>query len=116
LWVWDTLEYRWHQIEIKEVDRKPCARSGFSFVPCPEGIILHGGYTKTYEGKRVTGTALNDTWLLRVPLPNEEGSIDFRGLKWEKRKKVGYAPTPRSGCTAALWPAKNMFVLFGGVF
>ena len=23
LWVWDTLEYKWHQIEISDVDRKP---------------------------------------------------------------------------------------------
>lgn len=62
LWVWDTLEYKWHQIEISDVDRKPgCAlalprssqpaadlarpyraRSGFSFLSCPEGLILHG--------------------------------------------------------------------------
>ncbi|KAK4705245.1 hypothetical protein P7C70_g960, partial [Phenoliferia sp. Uapishka_3] len=133
LWVWDTLEYKWHQIEIKDVDRKPGARSGFSFLSCPEGLILHGktipfaayaivelmlsssgGYTKTYEGKRVTGMALSDTWLLRIP-PSEAGEIDFRLLKWEKRKKIGYAPTPRSGCTMALWSAKNMGVLFGGV-
>ncbi|KAL8290639.1 hypothetical protein RQP46_002897 [Phenoliferia psychrophenolica] len=114
LWVWDTLEYKWHQIEISDVDRKPGARSGFSFLSCPEGIILHGGYTKTYEGKRVTGMALSDTWLLRIP-PSEAGEIDYKKLKWEKRKKIGYAPTPRSGCTMALWSAKNMGVLFGGV-
>ncbi|SGY45982.1 BQ5605_C001g00367 [Microbotryum silenes-dioicae] len=115
LWVWDTLNCRWHQIEIGQVDRKPGPRSGFSFIPCPEGVILHGGYTKTYEGKRATGQALNDTWLLRMPPPNEHGEYDWKALKWEKRKKVGYAPTPRSGCTMALWSPKNMGVLFGGV-
>ena len=36
-------------------------------------------------------------------------------VKWEKRKKTGYAPSLRSGCTMALWSAKNMGVLFGGV-
>ena len=36
-------------------------------------------------------------------------------FKWEKRKKVGYAPTLRSGCTMANWSAKSMGVLFGGV-
>jgi hypothetical protein len=137
LWVWDTLNYKWYQIEHSAVDRKPgsvirslplwqpvvragplppssllpphpplrwarayvvardrsltrsslySARSGHSFLPCPEGLILHGGYTKTYEGKRVTGMALSDTWLLRLPPPNEAGEIDFRASRWEKRK------------------------------
>lgn len=72
--------------------------NGFCFAP--------GGYTKTYEGKRVTGMALNDTWLLRVP-PVQDGIVDFKQFKWEKRKKVGYAPTTRSGCTMALWQAKK---------
>lgn len=37
-------------------------------------------------------------------------------IKWEKRKKIGYAPsTARSGCSMALWAAKAQGVLFGGV-
>ena len=36
-------------------------------------------------------------------------------FKWEKRKKVGFAPSLRSGCTMANWSAKSMGVLFGGV-
>lgn len=43
-------------------------------------------------------------------------------IKWEKRKKIGYAPggpsgiaAARSGCTMAYWTAKGMGVLFGGV-
>ena len=38
-------------------------------------------------------------------------------LKWERRKKpsTAYAPSLRSGCTMALWAARNMGVLFGGV-
>jgi hypothetical protein len=36
-------------------------------------------------------------------------------FKWEKRKKVGYAPSLRSGCTMATWSAKSMGILFGGV-
>jgi hypothetical protein len=34
----------------------------------------------------------------------------------QKRKKIGYAPTPRSGCTMALWAARSTGVMFGGVF
>jgi hypothetical protein len=42
------------------------ARSGFSFIPTAEGVILHGGYVKEYvKGKRVEGKALEDTWLLQ---------------------------------------------------
>lgn len=143
LWVWDTLEYKWHQIDISDVDRKP----GFvpsSPPPCPaylEGPTeleadspsspapkassstvrsppprsarqltrpsLAGGYTKTYEGKRVKGMALNDTWLLKIPPTSDSGVMDYKKFKWEKRKKVGYAPSTRSGCTMALWSAKK---------
>jgi hypothetical protein len=56
-------------------------RSGFSFLPVPEGAILYGqspdsfsnfidggkgGYYKEYvKGKRPQGIALDDTWLLK---------------------------------------------------
>ncbi|GAA5907738.1 Kel3p [Sporobolomyces salmoneus] len=116
LWCWSLTDYRWHQIEMKEVDRKPLARSGFSFLPTPDGIALYGGYTKKYEGKKVEGIALNDNWLLKIPPISEDGSMDFTKFKWEKRKNPGYHPSPtRSGCTMAFWAARNMGVLFGGV-
>ncbi|KAF5347577.1 hypothetical protein D9756_010671 [Leucocoprinus leucothites] len=66
LWVFDTQEYRWTQAEFRETDLKPSARSGFSFLPCAEGVILHGGYCKEYaKGKRPVGVMLEDTWLLK---------------------------------------------------
>lgn len=36
-------------------------------------------------------------------------------IEWEKRRKIGYAPGPRSGCTMSLWGNRGMGVLFGGV-
>jgi len=42
--------------------------------------------------------------------------LDLKKIKWEKRKKVGYAPSLRSGCTMALWAAKGIGILFGGVY
>lgn len=36
-------------------------------------------------------------------------------IKWERRKKVGYAPEKRVGCTMTLWPSRLMGILFGGV-
>ncbi len=40
---------------------------------------------------------------------------DLSKLKWERKKKAGYAPTLRSGCSMTLWGSKGMGVLFGGV-
>jgi len=42
LWVFDTQEYTWTQVELKETDSRPSPRSGFSFLPCADGIVLHG--------------------------------------------------------------------------
>ena len=42
-------------------------------------------------------------------------STDTKELKWERRKKSGYAPSIRSGCTMALWANKDIGILFGGV-
>lgn len=36
-------------------------------------------------------------------------------VKWERRKKIGYAPGRRVGCTMAGWSTRDMGVLFGGV-
>ncbi|KAF8587936.1 galactose oxidase [Ramaria rubella] len=110
LWLFNTQEYTWKQVELRDTDRKPSPRSGFSFLPITDGVILHGGYCKEYvKGKRAIGIALQDTWLLKM-------DIDSKLIKWERRKKTGYAPSLRSGCTMALWQARNTGVLFGGVF
>jgi len=42
-------------------------------------------------------------------------STDTKELKWDRRKKSGYAPSIRSGCTMALWANKDIGILFGGV-
>jgi hypothetical protein len=42
-------------------------------------------------------------------------SLNLKELKWERRKKAGYAPSIRSGCTMALWAAREIGILFGGV-
>ncbi|KAK1926781.1 hypothetical protein DB88DRAFT_181067 [Papiliotrema laurentii] len=109
LWIFDTNELKWKQIEYLDKDRAPGPRSGFSFIPCAEGAILHGGFVKEYvKGTRTKGVALADTWLLRM-------DTDLGKLKWERRKKVGYAPSLRSGCSMTHWASKGMGVLFGGV-
>ncbi|KIJ63011.1 hypothetical protein HYDPIDRAFT_113512 [Hydnomerulius pinastri MD-312] len=115
-WLFDTQEYKWRQIEFKETDRKPSPRSGFSFLPTPDGIVLHGGYCKEYaKGKRPVGVILDDTWFLKMTLdPSLPSPLT---LKWEKRKtpQSPHTPTARAGCTMALWATKSTGVMFGGV-
>ena len=80
-------------------------------------VISIGGYCKEYtKGKRPVGVMLDDTWFLRMTLATEP-TKDPLTLKWEKRKKTStaYAPPLRSGAPMALWAAKGMGVLFGGV-
>ncbi|TFY62977.1 hypothetical protein EVJ58_g3529 [Rhodofomes roseus] len=121
LWMFDTQEYKWRQVEFKDAERKPSPRSGFSFLPTADGILLHGGYCKEYpKGSRPIGIMLDDTWFLRITVNEaKEGksSAEPLSLKWEMRKRAttAYAPSLRSGCTMALWAAKNIGVLFGGV-
>ncbi|KAG2184340.1 hypothetical protein INT44_009355 [Umbelopsis vinacea] len=108
LWVFDTLSYKWTKIEVPESSNRPTARSGFCFIPCNDGVILYGGYCKQYtKGQRAKGIVHTDTWLLKM-------NTDLKGIKWEKRKKSGFAPTARSGATMAVY--KNRGILFGGVF
>ncbi|KAH7912770.1 galactose oxidase [Hygrophoropsis aurantiaca] len=118
-WLFDTQEYKWRQIEFRETDRKPSPRSGFSLLSTADGVILHGGYCKEYvKGKRPVGVMLDDTWFLRISSsPDTESTSQPLVFKWEKRKKssTAYAPSLRSGCTMALWSAKGMGILFGGV-
>ncbi|KAG8875415.1 hypothetical protein FRB98_007809 [Tulasnella sp. 332] len=110
VWLFSFDNYKWEQVEFPPHHQQPSPRSGFSFLPTPDGVVLHGGYYKDYiKGKRPIGIALDDTWFLKMSLERKE-------IKWEKRKKIGYAPSPsRSGCTMALWPAKGQGVMFGGV-
>lgn len=121
LWMFDTQEYKWKQFEFKDNERKPSPRSGFSFLPSADGILLHGGYCKEYvKGSRPIGVMLDDTWFLRItsnPIVDGKPPAEPITLKWERRKRsaTAFAPSLRSGCTMAMWSAKNMGILFGGV-
>ncbi|KAK7443216.1 Kelch repeat-containing protein 3 [Stygiomarasmius scandens] len=141
LWIFNTQEYNWRQVEFRDNEIRPSPRSGFSFLSTPDGIILHGGYCKEHvKGKRPIGIMLDDTWFLKMSLDDEtirpeaapvtsstkpkssksagqQNKKDPLSLKWERRKRpsTAYAPTLRSGCTMAAWTAKNTGVMFGGV-
>ncbi|KZS96555.1 hypothetical protein SISNIDRAFT_473333 [Sistotremastrum niveocremeum HHB9708] len=124
LWLFDTQEYRWHQVTFPPTTRVPSARSGFSFLPHTHGLILHGGYTKEYpssvgvKGKpnkskmvQGIGKALDDTYLLSFSegLTNAHRmSADPLHPTFTKIKipaSANNTPTPtRSGCTMSFWP------------
>ncbi|KAK7038834.1 Kelch repeat-containing protein 3 [Paramarasmius palmivorus] len=137
LWIFDTQEYKWRQIEFRENDARPSPRSGFSFLPTPDGIVLHGGYCKEYaKGKRPVGVMLDDTWFLSLSLPSVE-TADPKSpnatttskkaskgatepplqVKWHRlrRPSTAYCPTLRSGCTMTTWANRGCGVMFGGV-
>lgn len=49
--------------------------------------------------------------------PEADRKADPLTVKWERRKRpsTAFAPSLRSGCTMALWAAKGMGIMFGGV-
>lgn len=131
LWYFDTQEYKWTEVQFRPTASRPSARSGFSFLPHPDGVLLHGGYCKEYvKGQRPVGVMLEDTWLLKVSIPTPDpdkpepstkkgakAAEEVLDIKWQrlKRPSTAYAPALRSGCTMALWAARNQGIMFGGV-
>ncbi|KAF8814141.1 hypothetical protein BYT27DRAFT_7206327, partial [Phlegmacium glaucopus] len=61
-WLFDTQEYKWNQVEFREMDAKPSLTWEFKMRDL-------GGYCKEYaKGKRPVGVMLDDTWLLKYAL------------------------------------------------
>lgn len=109
LWAFDIRDYKWHQLNFPQFLSIPDARSGHSLLPCPEGAVLWGGYSKvkaTKNGQQV-GKVHQDAWMLHM-------KPDLKDVKWERRKKPTYAPSPRIGCYMV--PHQGRGVLFGGVY
>ncbi|MBW0486180.1 hypothetical protein O181_025895 [Austropuccinia psidii MF-1] len=113
LWFFDMMEYKWQQITAKDNERWPSPRSGLSLLSTPEGLVLHGGYSKIYAAKnKAKGIAHDDTFFLHLDPTNPDW---LKKLKWERRKKVGQMPSLRSGSTMVNWVSKCMAIGFGGV-
>jgi Domain of unknown function (DUF4110)/Galactose oxidase, central domain len=108
LWAFDVTSYKWYQIEMPPNHMIPEPRSGHSFVPCQDGAVLWGGYSKVKAGKgQQRGKVHSDSWLLKM-------KSDLSGIRWERRKKSGYAPSPRVGCSMVHHRGRG--ILFGGVY
>lgn len=113
LWILDTRELRgWTRVDwMNEYESRPSARSGFSLVTHPEGVLLYGGYTQVKNKKGLMqGQTLNDLWLLRID------PSDLKTLRWKKLKLPPTAPPPRSGSSSVNVPSGVRKMLnFGGV-
>lgn len=108
LWAFDVTSYQWHQIEFPQTLPVPDARSGHSFVPFADGAALWGGYSKVKAGRGLQkGKVHVDSWLLKM-------KPDLKGVRWERRKRGGYAPSPRVGCSMVHHRGRG--ILFGGVY
>lgn len=108
LWLFDVTTYKWKQAEFPPAHPIPDARSGHSMIPHPEGAVIYGGYCKVKAGKGLQkGRVLQDAWIVKM-------KADPKGIRFERRRKQGYVPSPRVGCSMAYH--KNRGIMFGGVY
>lgn len=108
MWLFDITTYKWQQVEYPPNHPVPDARSGHSLIPCADGAVLYGGYCKVKAKKGLQkGKILNDCWLIKM-------KADPKGIRFERRRKQGFNPSPRVGCSMVFH--KNRGILFGGVF
>lgn len=108
MWLFDITTYKWTQCEFPPAHMIPDARSGHSMIPHPDGAVIYGGYCKTRAKKGIQkGKVLTDTWLVKM-------KADPKGIRFERRRKQGFTPLPRVGCSMVFH--KNRGIMFGGVY
>lgn len=108
MWLFDITTHKWTQAEFPPAHIIPDARSGHSLIPHPEGAVIYGGYCKVKAKKGLQkGKVLTDTWLVKM-------KADPKGIRFERRRKQGYNPSPRVGCSMVFH--KNRGIMFGGVY
>ncbi|RKP29468.1 galactose oxidase [Metschnikowia bicuspidata] len=108
MWLFDITTYKWTEVTFPQAHAIPDARSGHSLIPHPEGAVIYGGYCKTKVKKgEQKGKVFTDTWLVKM-------KADPKTIRFERRKKQGFQPSPRVGC--CMVPHKNRGIMFGGVY
>ena len=129
LWIYDCLNFVWHNPALPPATQKPDPRSSFSFLPHDSGAVVFGGYSRTkatvMAGKQTKGanqgtrTVLKpivhqDTWFLRIVQPPTDVPGQAPAVRWERRKRPANPPNPaRAGATMAYHKGRG--ILFGGV-
>ncbi|CCF56946.1 hypothetical protein KAFR_0B06500 [Kazachstania africana CBS 2517] len=108
VWLFDITTYKWKQVEFPKNHTLPDARSGHSLIPTSEGCIVYGGYCKIKAKKGLQkGKLLSGCWNLKM-------KADVEAIRWERRRKQGFQPSPRVGCSMAYHKGRG--ILFGGVY
>ncbi|KAG6061629.1 hypothetical protein E4U17_000788 [Claviceps sp. LM77 group G4] len=133
LWIFDTVEFVWHCPTLPQAQLKPDARSSFTLLPCDQGAVLYGGYSRVkasvaLKKKSAKGAAgsqgqknvllpkvHDDCFFLRMALPAADaGPNQLPTIRWERRKKPANAPNPSRAGATMTWH-KGRGILFGGV-
>ncbi|CCE33924.1 related to Kel2p and Kel1p [Claviceps purpurea 20.1] len=133
LWIFDTVEYVWHCPTLPQAQLKPDARSSFTLLPCDQGAVLYGGYSRVkatvaLKKKAAKGATSSqgqknvllpkvhdDCFFLRMALPAADaGPNQLPTIRWERRKKPANAPNPSRAGATMTWH-KGRGILFGGV-
>lgn len=108
MWLFDITTYKWVEVEFPPNHIVPDARSGHSLIPCADGAIIYGGYCKVKAKKGLQkGKVLSDIWTVKM-------KSDPKGIRFERRRKQGFNPSPRVGCSLTFH--KNRGIMFGGVY
>lgn len=108
VWLFDVMSYKWKEVEFPQTMSMPDPRSGHSLICYNDELFLYGGYTKVKAGKGLQkGKVLTDTWTMKL-------KSDIKQLRWERKRKQGWQPTPRVGCS--MQSHKGRGFLFGGVY
>lgn len=107
IWLFDIMNYKWTQVEFPVTMSMPDPRSGHSLICYNDELFLYGGYTKVKAGKGLQkGKILTDTWTMKM-------KSDIKQLRWERKRKQGWQPTSRVGCSMQLFKGRGF--MFGGV-
>ncbi|PHH75367.1 hypothetical protein CDD82_4478 [Ophiocordyceps australis] len=123
LWIFDTVNYVWHCPALPQAQLKPEARSSFSLLPCEQGAVLFGGYSRVKPTGALNSNHKNvlvpkvhdDCFFLRMSLPPAHAPPDTPpGVRWERRKKPANMPNPSRAGATMTWH-KGRGILFGGV-
>ena len=108
MWLFDVMNYKWTKVEFPTTMSMPDSRSGHSLICYNDELILYGGYTKVKAGKGLQkGKVLTDTWTMKM-------KSDIKQLRWERKRKQGWQPSPRVGCSMQVHKGRGY--MFGGVY
>lgn len=117
VWVFDTDNITWESKEKALKGSGPSPRGGCQLALHHEKAVLYviGGYSvipklssigkKSSDGEDDKGIVHDDVW-----------ALDLTCWTWQKMKKEGMAPTPRTSFGLAVQQNKAKAIVFGGVY